>query len=149
MCVSRRFSCVVCCLFVCSRSVAVPSNAHNSIIPPTWEMLDCSRSDVGDLDDPNNSGPLGIDYIEFYCDHDGHGGGVVLLFLGWVVFLIYVMGGTAKNYFSPTLGAICEKLKISYNVAGVYCYIMHVFRSKVLQSSLCHQLISHLLIIIL
>ena len=82
-------------------------------------MLDCSRTDVGNLDDPNNSGPFSMDYIEFYCDHNDRGVGIVFLLLGWVVFLIYVMGGTAKNYFSPTLGAICEKMKISYDVAGV------------------------------
>ena len=29
------------------------------------------------------------------------------------------MGNTAKMYFSPTLGSICERLKLSYDVAGV------------------------------
>lgn len=83
---------------------------------------------MGDLDDPNNSGPLGMDYIEFYCEHNERGVAILFLLLGWVVFLIYVMGGTAKNYFSPTLGAICEKMRISYDVAGV-CKIRYLYRS--------------------
>jgi hypothetical protein len=44
---------------------------------------------------------------------------VLLLYFSWVILLIYVMGNTAKTYFSPTLGLICERLKLSYDVAGI------------------------------
>ena len=93
-------------------------------------MLDCNHADVGDLDDPNNSGPLGMDYIKLYCDQEDRSVAIVFMLLAWVVFLIYVMGGTAKNYFSPTLGAICEKMKISYDVAGVNFDFTHSFILK-------------------
>lgn len=72
------------------------------------------------------AGPLGVDYRRLYeCSLGGDDGGLVLrcLFLlsllCWNVALIHLLGSTAGNYLSPTLGKICERLNLSYNVAGV------------------------------
>ena len=76
------------------------------------DICDCPESSA-------NFGPLRIDYVKFYCDNKNLEPLISLFLLLWVFFLIYIMGNTAKTYFSPTLGAICEKLKLSYDVAGV------------------------------
>ena len=80
-------------------------------------------SSCGDID-VNELGPIRIDYGHFYCrvmnsSDESLGWMVLLLYFSWVILLIYVMGNTAKTYFSPTLGLICERLKLSYDVAGI------------------------------
>jgi Ca2+/Na+ antiporter len=64
-------------------------------------------------------GPLGMDYMAFYyCSLDANFGAMLLL-LDCASFLIYLLGNTASNYFSSTLASICEKMKLSYEIAGV------------------------------
>lgn len=43
---------------------------------------------------------------------------LMFLFL-WIIYLISLLGNTASNYFTPTLGNICVKLNLSYSIAGV------------------------------
>jgi sodium/potassium/calcium exchanger 6 len=65
-------------------------------------------------------GPLKIDYFELYkCNLEGYEWICIILFVLWIVYLTSLLGNTAENYLSPTLGAICVKLKISYDLAGV------------------------------
>ena len=75
-------------------------------------MSSCGDVNQGEL------GPIRVDYEHFHCSSGSFGGLVILLYFVWVIFLIYLMGNTAKSYFSPTLGLICERLKLSYDVAG-------------------------------
>jgi hypothetical protein len=66
------------------------------------------------------SGPMNIDYLYFhYCTMHGLPWLSGLLLLCWIVALIYLLCHTADNYFSPTLAAICDKLDLSPEVAGV------------------------------
>ena len=67
-------------------------------------------------------GPLGLNYQAIHCSLQGDSilqAVLVVGILGWVIALIHLLGHTAGNYLSPTLGKICEKLHLSYNVAGV------------------------------
>lgn len=67
-------------------------------------------------------GPLGLNYQAIHCSLQGDPilqAVLVVGILGWVIALIHLLGHTAGNYLSPTLGKICEKLHLSYNVAGV------------------------------
>ena len=77
-------------------------------------MTDCSiPSDI-------EVGPLGIDYAHMYeCTFSGYEFFSWIIFVLWTITLIYLLGDTAESYFSPTLGYICEKLKLPYNIAGV------------------------------
>eukprot|EP01041_Mallomonas_annulata_P001040 gene1040-2035_t len=65
-------------------------------------------------------GPLNIDYLDRY-NHQSEGFRpiVLVLYFAFVVLLIYLLGHTANNYFSPSLAVICDKLKLPYNIAGV------------------------------
>jgi hypothetical protein len=66
------------------------------------------------------SGPMDIDYLYFhYCTMHGLPWLSGLLLLCWIVALIYLLCHTADNYFSPTLAAICDRLDLSPEVAGV------------------------------
>lgn len=66
------------------------------------------------------TGPLQIDYIQLYnCQFHGYESVYTFLLILWVVFLTNLLGNTASNYFSPTLAAICSKLSLSPDVAGV------------------------------
>lgn len=85
---------------------------------------------VGSMCDANEHelGPLAIDYVKLYsCDMEGWEFVAVFLFLAWTAFLIYlrasllllmssllyfIVGNTADTYFSPSLGSICEKVKV-------------------------------------
>jgi sodium/potassium/calcium exchanger 6 len=70
--------------------------------------------------DPDSTGPLGIDYI--YLDNclfpDGHVFIILLMFV-WVIVLMNQMATTASDYFSPTLGLVSAKLNLAYDIAGV------------------------------
>lgn len=79
-------------------------------------MSDCTSPGL-------DSGPLSIDY-QFYFDCTLESSPFfravfIAALLGWIVVLIHLLGNTAGNYLSPTLGKICERLHLSYNVAGV------------------------------
>ena len=80
--------------------------------------MDCDHYQWGQ--DPDSTGPLGIDYI--YLDNclfpHGHVFIVILMFL-WVIFLMNQMATTASDYFSPTLGLVSDKLNLAYDIAGV------------------------------
>jgi len=70
-----------------------------------------------------SAGPLTIDY-QYIVDctlgsQPAAKGLFVLALVAWVVALIHLLGHTAGNYLSPTLGKICERLHLTYNVAGV------------------------------
>ena len=85
-------------------------------------------------------GPLGINYVYLHsCTFQGYEFILWILLFLWTASLIYllgnacinqkcckqcyvcvfIIGNTAAVYFSPTLGYICEKLKLPYNIAGV------------------------------
>lgn len=77
------------------------------------DMADCATHS-------DELGPLGIDYQYLYsCELYGYEWLSWFCLLSWTVGLIYLLGDTASTYFSPTLGYICEKLKLPYNIAGV------------------------------
>lgn len=71
-------------------------------------------------DDKDLVGPLGIDYV--YIDNCAlphlHFLVVIFMFI-WVIFLINLLANTASNYFTPTLGSICDKMNLAYDIAGV------------------------------
>ena len=76
-------------------------------IPPEWEDFG-----VGPL--------LGIDYLRAYhCSFEDTPAFFTCGMLVLVVFLIWMLGNTAGNYLSPSLAKVCERLNLSYNVAGV------------------------------
>jgi Ca2+/Na+ antiporter len=65
-------------------------------------------------------GPLLIDYYHAYhCTFGDNKFFFYTVMIVWVALLMNLLSSTASNYFSPTLGSICEKLKLPYNVAGV------------------------------
>jgi Ca2+/Na+ antiporter len=80
--------------------------------------MDCEHYQWGQ--DPESTGPLGIDYI--YLDNclfpHAHAIVIIIMFF-WVIFLINQMATTASDYFSPTLGLVCDKLNLAYDIAGV------------------------------
>lgn len=80
--------------------------------------MDCSHYQWGQ--DPDSTGPLGIDYV--YLDNclfpDAHAFIMILMFL-WVILLMNQMATTASDYFSPTLGLVSDKLNLAYDIAGV------------------------------
>ena len=86
-------------------------------------MADCG----GGVASAQGAGPLGLDYRRLYeCGLGGDDDGSLVLrclfllsLLCWILALIHLLGSTAGNYLSPTLGKICERLNLSYNVAGV------------------------------
>jgi solute carrier family 24 (sodium/potassium/calcium exchanger), member 6 len=62
----------------------------------------------------------GFDYARFhYCTMAGWAWVSGALLLAWVAVLIYLLCDTADTYFSPTLAAICDRLDLSPEVAGV------------------------------
>ena len=68
----------------------------------------------------NELGPLGIDYLNLYeCEFAEAQAFGIILFLSWILYLIFLLGNTAENYLSPTLALLCDKLNLSYNVAGI------------------------------
>ena len=74
-------------------------------------------------DNADDIGPLGIDYL--YIDkcisssnYFIHITIITLMFL-WSCFLMNVMATTASNYLSPTLGFICDRMNLAYDIAGV------------------------------
>ena len=81
-------------------------------------MIDCETYKWGDETDA--VGPLGIDYV--YMDNclfpDFHIFMELCMFL-WVLLLMVLLANTASDYFSPSLGCICSKLHLAYDVAGV------------------------------
>ena len=81
--------------------------SSNCVIPAEWEDFG-----VGPL--------LGIDYLRMYhCSFEDAPFFFTLGILALVVGLIWMLGHTAGNYLSPSLAKVCEKLNLSYNVAGV------------------------------
>ena len=65
-------------------------------------------------------GPLAIDYQYLYsCTFSGYHGFFFLLSAMWVMILMSLLAHTASNYFSPTLGSICDKMNLAYDIAGV------------------------------
>ena len=78
----------------------------------------CSESYVSQTE--NMVGPLGIDYHYAYsCSFSGYSFLFYFLIFLWVIFLMSMLAHTASNYFSPTLGSICDKLNLAYDIAGV------------------------------
>ena len=68
----------------------------------------------------NEVGPFGIDYVNLYeCEFREFQSFGIILFLCWILYLIFLLGNTAENYLSPTLALLCDKLNLSYNVAGI------------------------------
>ena len=74
-------------------------------------------------DNADDIGPLGIDYL--YIDKCISSSNyfihiiiITLMFL-WSCFLMNVMATTASNYLSPTLGFICDRMNLAYDIAGV------------------------------
>eukprot|EP00039_Didymoeca_costata_P021051 m.343244 g.343244 ORF g.343244 m.343244 type:complete len:751 (+) comp22547_c0_seq1:366-2618(+) len=60
-----------------------------------------------------------IDYMRFpYCVMKSGGGGVVVFVL-WIIFLFIALGLAAEEFFCPALSVISDTLKLSDNVAGV------------------------------
>jgi sodium/potassium/calcium exchanger 6 len=72
------------------------------------------------VSNPEFIGPMGIDYGQlYYCPfQEVHFVALLMLFL-WIFFLMNTLANTASNYFSPTLGSICDKLNLAYDIAGV------------------------------
>lgn len=65
-------------------------------------------------------GPFLIDYEHLYhCQFSQYNSLFIFLLLLWIVYLTRLLGNTASNYFSPTLGSICVKLNLSHSLAGV------------------------------
>lgn len=64
-------------------------------------------------------GPFGVDYYYLYCNGGSWSWLVVLWMCIWVTMLMNLLAQTASDYFSPTLGKICSKLKLPYDIAGV------------------------------
>eukprot|EP01036_Dinobryon_divergens_P030199 gene30199-39402_t len=65
-------------------------------------------------------GPLGIDYEYLYsCTFSGYSAFFFILSAIWVMILMSLLAHTASNYFSPTLGSICDKMNLAYDIAGV------------------------------
>ena len=72
------------------------------------------------LSSDNMLGPLGIDYeYLYYCTFSGYSGFFHILSAMWVMILMSLLAHTASNYFSPTLGSICDKMNLAYDIAGV------------------------------
>jgi len=71
--------------------------------------------------EPIEVGPiLGIDYLTvYYCSWQEHHFMFSVLLALYIAGLIWTLGNTANNYLSPTLSKVCERLNLSYNVAGV------------------------------
>jgi len=71
--------------------------------------------------EPIEVGPiLGIDYLTaYYCSWQDHHFLFSLFLASYIAGLIWTLGNTANNYLSPTLSKVCERLNLSYNVAGV------------------------------
>lgn len=67
-------------------------------------------------DNPDYSGPIGLDYCSFYQSVPYVG---MLLMMAMVCWLMHMLAQTASNYFSPTLSTICDKLQLPYDIAGV------------------------------
>jgi sodium/potassium/calcium exchanger 6 len=68
----------------------------------------------------DGNGPLQIDYeYLYYCQFQDYENLFIFLLLLWIIYLTSLLGNTAANYFSPTLGSICVKLNLSYSFAGV------------------------------
>ena len=88
------------------------------IIQCSTIMLDCKEHQWGDREE--STGPLGIDYL--YLDlcyaPDWHYV-IAVLMLIWSTYLIKLLAGTASKYFSPTLGCICTKMNMAYDIAGI------------------------------
>ncbi len=81
-------------------------------------MGDCAWDGSGEAG--GGTGPLGIDYVRAYhCGFREHGWLFYPVLLGWGCFITYLMGHTADAYFSPTLATLSDKLKLTYDVAGV------------------------------
>ncbi|KAJ1426575.1 Sodium/calcium exchanger protein-domain-containing protein [Ochromonadaceae sp. CCMP2298] len=81
-------------------------------------MIDCSTYHWGEEED--STGPLGIDYVYIdNCMFPHMHFIIVLVMFVWIVFLMNHLANTASNHFSPTLGCICDKLNLAYNIAGV------------------------------
>lgn len=82
--------------------------------------MDCDHYQWGQ--DPDSTGPLGIDYIYLdNCLFTGAAGHafVIMLMLMWIGFLMHQTAVTAADYFSPTLGLVSDKLNLAYDIAGV------------------------------
>eukprot|EP01032_Pedospumella_encystans_P004356 gene4356-5158_t len=77
--------------------------------------MDCAHYQYGQ--DPDSTGPLGVDYI--YLGTCVFGPQVSILMLLWAAFLIAQTAITADKYFSPTLQLVSQELKLPLNVAGV------------------------------
>mmetsp|Transcript_19575 Transcript_19575/g.32704 ORF Transcript_19575/g.32704 Transcript_19575/m.32704 type:complete len:700 (+) Transcript_19575:50-2149(+) len=80
--------------------------------------IDCSTYQWGEEDD--STGPLGIDYV--YLDNCllPHLHFVIIILMSlWIIYLMNLLANTASNYFSPTLGTLCDKLNLAYDIAGV------------------------------
>ena len=71
--------------------------------------------------DPVDVGPIfGVDYLwAYHCTFQNYQFLFVILLCSLIVGLLWTLGNTANNYLSPTLSKVCEKLNLSYNVAGV------------------------------
>ena len=70
--------------------------------------------------DEDAIGPLGIDYIYIdNCSLPNLHILIILLMLLWAAYLMNLMANTASDYLSPTLGFMCDKLNIAYDIAGV------------------------------
>ena len=73
-----------------------------------------------DKSDPDLLGPLEIDYLYLYnCTFYHYSFIFYIVSCIWIVTLISLLANTASNYFSPTLGSVCDKLKLAYDLAGV------------------------------
>jgi sodium/potassium/calcium exchanger 6 len=81
------------------------------------EEMNCNYGSVTD----NELGPLNIDYYYLYYCLPIEIPRVVLLIglVLWFLWLIHLLTQTAANYFSPTLGKICEKFQLPHDLAGV------------------------------
>lgn len=77
--------------------------------------MDCHSPRSGE-----DLGPLGIDYSYLYnCVFSDIHVLFYLMVMLWIILLMSLLAHTASNYFSPTLGAICDKLNLAYDIAGV------------------------------
>lgn len=80
--------------------------------------MSCSSCQWGEIEE--FIGPLGVDYLCLYeCSSSTAHPFVVFMIFLWVLFLLNLLADTASNYFSPTLGSICSRLNLSYDIAGV------------------------------
>lgn len=71
-------------------------------------------------ENPDFSGPLGLDYCSVYLMFPSSVSFFAVAFLLLLIgFLMNLLAQTASNYFSPTLSTICDKLRLPYDIAGV------------------------------